>query len=92
MPRGVDDVDAVLRMVVLHPFPEAGRRGRRNRDAALALLLHPVHHRGAVVHLAHLVRDAGVEKYAFSGRGLAGINVGTDADVAIPVDGRSSGH
>jgi hypothetical protein len=44
------------------------------------------------VHLAHLVRDAGVEKDAFGGRGLSGINVGTDADVAIPLDGSGSGH
>jgi hypothetical protein len=42
--------------------------------------------------LAHLVRDAGVEEDPFGGRGLAGINVRTDADVAIPFDGRCSGH
>jgi hypothetical protein len=38
------------------------------------------------------VRDAGVEKDAFGGRGLTGINVSTDADVAIPVDGRGAWH
>jgi hypothetical protein len=38
------------------------------------------------------VRDAGVEKDAFGGRGLAGINVRTDADVAIPFDGGGSWH
>jgi hypothetical protein len=43
------------------------------------------------VHFAHLVGDAGVEKDALGGRGLAGINVSTDADVAIPIDGSSSG-
>src|SRR6185436_19498384 len=82
--RGVDDVDPVLGEVVVHPLPEAGRRGRRDRDAALALLLHPVHDGRAVVDFAYLVRDAGIEKDAFGGRGLAGINVRTDADVAIP--------
>ena len=46
--RRVDDVDAVI-------VPEAGRRGRGDRDAALLLLLHPVHRRGAFVHLADLV-------------------------------------
>jgi hypothetical protein len=38
------------------------------------------------------VRDAGIEKDAFGGRGLAGINVGTDADVPVPLDGGGSGH
>ncbi len=90
--RRVDDVDPVLGIAAVHPLPEAGGRGRRDRDAALALLLHPVHDGRAVVHLAHLVRDARVEKDAFGGRGLAGINVGTDADVAIPVDWSSSWH
>jgi hypothetical protein len=33
------------------------------------------------------VRDAGVEKDALGGRGLAGIDVRADADVAIPIDG-----
>ena len=52
--RRVDDVDVMLGMVVLHPFPEAGRGRRRDGDAALALLLHPVHDGRAVVHLADL--------------------------------------
>ena len=72
--RRVDDVDAVF-------LPEAGRRGRRDRDAALLLLLHPVHHRGAFVHLADLVRHPRVEEDPFGGGGLAGIDVGHDADV-----------
>jgi hypothetical protein len=41
---------------------------------------------------AYLVRDAGVEKDAFGGRGLAGINVRTDADVAIPTDWGGACH
>ena len=70
----VDDVDAVL-------FPETRRRGGRNGDAALLLLLHPVHDGRAFVHFTDLVRDAGIEQDAFGRRGLAGINVGHDADV-----------
>ncbi len=92
VPRRVDDVDAVLGEVLVHPLPEAGRRGRGDRDAALALLLHPVHDRCTVVDFAHLVRDAGVEKDALRGRGLAGIDMGTDADVAVTLDGGLAGH
>src|SRR6188472_393376 len=44
----VDDVETLL-------FPESGRRGGRNRNAALLLLLHPIHRRGAFMHLADLV-------------------------------------
>src|SRR5262249_11693266 len=61
-------------------------------DAAFLFLLHPVHDGGAVVHLAQLVGDAGVEQDALGGRGLTGINVGTDADVAIALDGGFAGH
>ena len=46
--RRVDDVDPVV-------VPETGRRGRGDGDAALLLLLHPVHGGGAVVDLADLV-------------------------------------
>ena len=66
--------------------PEAGRRGGRDRDAALLLLLHPVHRRGAVVHLADLVVDARVEQDALGRRRLAGIDVRHDADVADLVE------
>src|SRR6185312_12295778 len=53
--RRVDDVDAVA-------VPLAGGRSRGDRDAALLLLLHPVHRRRALVHLAELVRAPGVEQ------------------------------
>ena len=72
---GVDDVDLVV-------VPEAGHGGRRDRDAALLLLLHPVRRRGTVVGLADLVVDARVEQDALGGGGLAGIDVRHDADVA----------
>ena len=50
--RGVDDVDGVVDVV---ERPVTGRRGRRDRDAALLLLLHPVHRGSAVVDLTDLV-------------------------------------
>ena len=72
--RRVDDVDAVL-------FPETGRRRGGDGDAALLLLLHPVHDGRAFMHFTDLVGDAGVEQDAFGRRGLAGIDVRHDADV-----------
>jgi hypothetical protein len=60
--------------------------GGRDGDAALLLLLHPVHHGGAFVHLADLVGDARIEQDAFGGRGLTGIDVSHDADVPRPTE------
>ena len=73
--RRVDDVDAVV-------LPLARRRRGGDGDAALLLLLHPVHDRGALVDLAHLVGAAGVVEDALGGRRLTGIDVRHDADVA----------
>ncbi len=82
--RRVDDVEAALLAVAA--FPEGGGGRRRDGDAALLLLLHPVHGRGAFVHLAHLVALAGVEEDALRRGGLAGIDVGHDAEVPVVLD------
>jgi len=50
-------------------------------DAACALLGVEVHRRGAVVDFADAVVFARVEQDAFGGGGLAGVDVGDDADV-----------
>ena len=76
--RRVDNIDAVVDAV---PFPEASRRRASDRDATLLLLLHPVHGRRALVHLANLVRDARVIKDTFRGGGLTGVDVRHDADI-----------
>jgi hypothetical protein len=72
---GIDEVQVV---------PAPGQRGGRGSDgdAALALLRHPVHLRLAVVDLADLVDAPGVVEEALGHCGLAGVDVGDDADVA----------
>jgi hypothetical protein len=76
----------------VHALPEAGGGGGRDRDAALLLLLHPVHGGGAVVHFADLVVHTRVEQDALGGRGLAGVDVSGDTDVAVALDGRFASH
>ena len=81
----VDDVEALV-------VPEGGRRGGGDGDAALLLLLHPVHGRGAVVDFADLVGLAGVIEDALGRRRLAGVDVGHDAEVAVVLDCVAAGH
>jgi hypothetical protein len=92
VPRGIEDVDAVLGEAAVHPLPEAGSGGRRDGDAALLFLLHVVHDGRAVVDLADLVRDAGVEKDALGRGRLPRVDVRGDADVPIALDGRRACH
>ncbi len=72
----------------VHPevAPERRRRGRRDGDAALLLLDHPVHDGGALVHLAHLVRAARVVEDPLRRRRLARVDVGHDPDVPDVVE------
>ena len=79
MSRGVDQVDLVLVALVL---PESGRSSRGNRNTALLLLHHPVHHGSTFVRFADLVRFTRVEKNSFRGGRLTGIDVSHDTDIA----------
>src|SRR6185369_13833966 len=81
----VDDVDPVV-------LPLAGGRGGGDRDPALLLLFHPVHHRGALVDLAHFVGAAGVVEDALGRRRLAGVDVRHDPDVAGLVEWEAAWH
>ena len=83
--RRVDDVDAVI-------VPEAGRRSRRDRDAAFLFLFHLIHRRGAFMHFADFVGFTGVIQNAFGRRRLTSIDVSHDADVTILFDGRLTRH
>ncbi len=79
VPGRIDDVDPMV-------APLRRRRRRRDGDAALLLLRHPVHRRGALVHLAHLVGAAGVVEDPLGRRRLARVDVGHDPDVADAVE------
>ncbi len=76
MPRGVDDIEPVV-------VPIAGRGGRSDRDAAFLFLFHPVHDRCAIMDFADLVALAGIIEDALGRRGLAGVNMGHDPEVAV---------
>ena len=77
--RRIDDVDAEH---LVEPLPRSRRRRRRDRNPALALLIHPVHHGRAFVHLADLVGHARIEKDALGDGRLARIDMRHDPDVA----------
>jgi len=81
----VDDVDGVV-------VPLAGGGGRRDRDAPLLLLGHPVHRGGAFVHLTDLVVLPRVVEDPLGRRGLARVDVGHDPDVAGSVEGSTAHH
>ena len=84
-------VSMMLKRVILQAFPERCRRSGRNRNAALLLLLHPVHGGGAVMDFADLVGLAGVEEDTLRRRRLAGIDMRHDADIAIALRADSRG-
>src|SRR5580704_14990382 len=92
VPRRIDDVDAMLGKALVHSLPEASGRRGGDGDAALLFLLHVIHHGRAVVHLADLVRDAGVKQNTLGRGGLARINMRRDTDVPISLDGRRTCH
>jgi hypothetical protein len=81
----INDVEAFL-------FPECRGRSRGDGDAALLLLLHPVHRRGAFVHLADFVALSRVIENPLGRRRLSGIDVGHDAEVAVVLNWVAAGH
>ena len=85
MAGSIDDIDMMS-------FPKTGCRGRRDGDTALALLLHPVHGRRSLMHFTDLMGDTGIEKHALGRRGLPGVDMRDDADIAILIDRSRTGH
>ncbi len=81
----IDDVETLV-------VPEGGGRGGGDRDAALLLLLHPVHRRGAVVDFADLMGLAGIVKDALGRRRLSGVDVSHDAEISVVFDSVAARH
>src|SRR5712692_7308133 len=77
--RRIDDIDAVF---LVEAVPGRRRRRARDGDAALAFLLHPVHGGRAFVHRTDLVGHTRIEQDALGRRGLSGVDVRHDPDVA----------
>ena len=82
---GVDDVEALV-------MPERRRRGRGDGDAALLLLLHPIHGRGAVVDFANFMGLAGVVEDTLGRRRLSGVDMGHDAEITVVYDSVAARH
>ena len=68
--------------LIVHVLPGERDAGRVDRDAALLLLGVEVGDGGALVDLAHAVAEAAVVQHPLGDGGLAGVDVGDDADVA----------
>ena len=89
MSRGVDNVDPIgqprehfLQACFGLLGPKASNSRRCNGNPAFAFLLHPIRDRVTIIHVADLVNQARVEEYPLGRRGLAGINVRGNPDVA----------
>jgi hypothetical protein len=83
--RGINDVDPMLFVILIHAAPEAGRGRRSDRDATLLFLLHPIHYGISVMDFADFVGDSGIEKNSLGSCRFPGIDMRHDADVAIAV-------
>jgi len=80
----IDNVD-------LDVAPFAGGGSRRNRNAALLLLLHPIHGGSALMDFAQFMGTPRVIKDALGRGGLTGIDMCGDADILIRSSGTSLG-
>ena len=86
---GINNIDPIERLA---QRPLRRRCRRRNGNATLLLLLHPVHRRGSFMNLADFIRPSGVEQDALGRRGLARVNVGDNADIADLIESELAWH
>ena len=76
-----DIFEVLVQTLVLLLGPEGGHRRRGDGDAALLFLFHPVGDSVAIIDVADLVDQAGVEQDSLGRRGLARIDVGANTKV-----------
>src|SRR3546814_16544829 len=82
----------MLGTLALIGLPQAGGRRGGDGDAAFLFLFHPVHRRGAVMDFADLVGLAGIIEDALGRRGLAGVDVRHDTEIAIAFERMAACH
>src|SRR4029077_6171102 len=87
--RRINDIDAIF---LAEAVPGSRRRRARNRNPALALLLHPVHGGCAFIHRTDLVGHTRIEEDPLRRRGLSGVDVRHDPDVAGILEFEYSSH
>src|SRR5215469_7605830 len=85
----INNIDAVF---LAGAVPGSASRGAGDGDAALALLLHPVHGGRALVHRTDLVGHTRVIKDPLGRGGLAGVDVRHDPDIPGVFEFERSSH
>ena len=75
MSGGVDDIDTMT-------FPETGGGSRGDGYTSFLLLLHPVHSGVAVMGLAYLMVDTGIEQYTLRSGSLTCVYMRHDTNIS----------
>ncbi len=85
MAWSINKVHAVFKVLISRAIsrrPETSSSGGGDRNAALTLLLHPVHHGFSFVDFADFVRNTSIEKDALGNGSFPGVNVGDNANIS----------
>ncbi len=90
--RGVDDVYVVWFKLLSHTRPETGSCSGRDGNTTFLLLLHPVHGCCAVMNFTDFVVYTGVEQNTFGSCSLTGVDVRTDTNVTVALNGCFTSH
>src|SRR5690606_17782779 len=86
----IDDVEATLAAVTA--LPGCRRSSRRDRDATLLLLRHPVHGRSTIMGFTHLVVLTGEVEDALGRRGLASVDMRHNTEISVVLNFVLAGH
>src|SRR4030067_29060 len=92
MSGSIDDINSMLRKLVVHTFPETGGCRRGNCNSPFLFLFHPVHDSGTIMNFPNLMRYPGIIEYTLGCRSLARINMGHDAYITVAINRGGTGH